>query len=86
VRHATEADLDGIDGLLGRLRRVDGLVERKRGTFQHRSKAFLHFHEDAGEIYADVRLGDDFVRFRVATPAEQKALVDDIEAFLSRRP
>jgi N-acetylglutamate synthase-like GNAT family acetyltransferase len=86
VRHATEADLDRIEALLGRIRRIDGLIERKRGNFQRRSKAFLHFHEDAGDVYADVRLADDFVRRRVSTPAEQTALVGEIEALLSRRP
>jgi hypothetical protein len=84
VRHATEVDLDRLDDLLGRLREIDGLVEGKRGKFQRRSKAFLHFHEDADDLYADVRLTDDFVRRRVTTAAEQADLVGEIEALLSR--
>ena len=70
MRHATEADLDRVEDLLGRLRQVDGIVERKRGKFQRGSRAFLHFHEDSDDMYADVRLTDDFVRRRVGMANE----------------
>ena len=83
MRHATEADLDRVDDLLGRLRHVEGIVERNRGKFQRGSKAFLHFHEDGDDMYADVRLADDFVRRRVTSVAEQDALVAEIAAALS---
>ena len=48
VRHATQDDLDRLDSLLAELREFAELRERKRGYFSLRSKAFLHFHEDAG--------------------------------------
>jgi hypothetical protein len=58
------------------LRRVDGLQERSPGIFYVRSRAFLHFHEDGDDIYADIRLdGDGFDRRRVTTRREQTALV-----------
>jgi hypothetical protein len=79
VRHITPARLDGIEELLASLRTVDGLVERKRGVFYRRSRAFLHFHEDGDDVYADVRLGgDDFERLRATTKSEQRALVKRI--------
>jgi hypothetical protein len=81
VRHITPARLDTIEPLLAQLRTVAGLVERKRGTFYRKSRAFLHFHEHGDDIYADVRLdGDDFDRRRVTTKAEQAALVRDVRA------
>jgi len=83
MRHATEADLDRLEPLLVRPRTIEGLTERKRGLFQRRSKAFLHFHGDGDDLYADVRLTDDFVRSRVTTPAEQEALAATVEAHLS---
>ena len=83
MRHATEADLDRLERLLVRLRTIEGLTERKRGLFQRRSKAFLHFHGDGDDLYADVRLTEDFVRSRVTTPAEQEALAATVEADLS---
>ena len=83
MRHATEADLDRLEPLLVRLRTIEALTERKRGLFQRRSKAYLHFHGDGDDLYADVRLTDDFVRSRVTTPAEQEALAATVEAHLS---
>ncbi len=81
MRHITPARLDTIEPLLAQLRTVAGLVERKRGTFYRKSRAFLHFHEHGDDIYADVRLdGDAFDRRRVTTKAEQAALVRDVRA------
>jgi hypothetical protein len=76
VRHITPARLDTIQDLLERLRAVDALVERSPGVFYVRSRAFLHFHEDGDDVYADVRLaGDGFDRHRVTTKREQQRLV-----------
>jgi hypothetical protein len=88
VRHATEADLDRIEDLLARLRALDGLAEPKRGKFQHRSKAFIHFHADGDDFFADMRTGGDFERRRVTSAAEQAELVAEAESLLSppRRP
>jgi hypothetical protein len=76
VRHATPAALDRLEPLLAELRGVEGLREKKRGTFYRGSSAFLHFHEDPAGLFADVKLaGSDFTRLRVATAAEQRALL-----------
>jgi hypothetical protein len=89
VRHANEQDLDRIADLLAELRSVDGLRERKRGTFQIGqtrvgSRAFLHFHADGDDFYADVRLdGVAFERRRVTSAKEQATLVDTVRAHLS---
>ena len=81
MRHATEADLDRLDDLLAELRKVPAIRERKRGHFQHRARAFLHFHADDDDMYADVRLdGVDFSRHRVTTRDEQADLVAAIAA------
>ena len=81
VRHITPAKLDRIEPLLDSLRGVDGLVERTRGVFYRRSRAFLHFHEDGDDTYADVRLdGDDFERLRVTTRAEQRVLLSRVRS------
>jgi hypothetical protein len=76
VRHATPAALDRLEPLLAELRGVEGLREKKRGTFYRGSSAFLHFHEDPAGLFADARLaGTDFTRLRVSTAAEQRALL-----------
>jgi hypothetical protein len=71
VRHATQEDLDHVEALLAELRKLPQLRERKRGYFSRGSRAFLHFHEDVGDLYVDVRLGSDFERMRVTSQAEQ---------------
>jgi len=84
VRHARDEDLDRIEPLLAQLRTLDGLTEKKRGAFYRGSRAFLHFHEDNGDTYADVRLsGDEFERTRATTKAEQRALVAAVRRALT---
>jgi hypothetical protein len=69
------------------LRAVPGLVEKARGVFYVRSKAFLHFHEDPSGLHADVRLGSEFSRVRVETAEERNALLARIqEAQAQARP
>ena len=76
VRHATDAALDELEPLLDQLRQLDGLIEKKRGVFYRRSRAFLHFHEDPSGLHADVRLrGVDFERLRVESQEERLELL-----------
>jgi hypothetical protein len=75
MRHARPEDLDRLEPLLEKLRRLDGMKEKSRGTFYRGSRAFLHFHEHDGGFFADVRLADDFERFPATTAAERKALL-----------
>ena len=83
VRHARDTDLDRIEPLLAQLRAINGLTEKSRGVFYRRSKAFLHFHADGDDTYADVRLAtDDFERTRATTKAEQRALVAAVKRAL----
>ena len=75
MRHARPEALDRLEALLAALRALPELTEKSRGIFYRRGKAFLHFHEDPGGLYADVRGADgEFVRLRVETDAEQTAL------------
>ena len=71
MRHATPEDLDRVEALLVELRKLPQLRERKRGYFSRGSRAFLHFHEDAGNLYVDVRLDSAFQRVGVTSPNEQ---------------
>jgi hypothetical protein len=79
VRHARTEALDDLEPFLERLRAVPGLVEKKRGVFYVRSRAFLHFHEDPSGLHADVRLGPEFTRVRAETADERDALLARIQ-------
>ena len=71
MRHATQEDLDQLEALLVELRKFSPLRERKRGYFSWGGRAFLHFHEDAGNLYVDVRLDSKFQRMKVTSRTDQ---------------
>jgi hypothetical protein len=75
VKHATSSALDLLEPLLVELRKIEGLAERSRGVFYRKGKAFLHFHEDPEGLFADLREGKDFERYRVTGAAERKRLL-----------
>jgi hypothetical protein len=75
MKHARPAALESLAGLLARIRRQPALVERRPGVFYLKGRAHLHFHEDPAGLFADLRQGADWERFRVVTAAEQGALL-----------
>lgn len=75
MRHARAEDLDRLNVVLTELRKMKGLRERSPGLFTRGSRAFLHFHADGDDLYADIRVAEDFERHRVTTRREQTALV-----------
>jgi hypothetical protein len=78
MKHAGQATLEALDDLLIQLRALGGMREKSRGVFYLRSKAFLHFHEDPTGLYADLRAGADFERFKVDGLAQQQVLVQSV--------
>jgi hypothetical protein len=72
MKHAGPEALDQLEPLIARIRVLPGLVEKSRGAFYRKSRAFLHFHQDPhfhegfGGLFADIRVeGDDFERIDV---------------------
>jgi hypothetical protein len=84
VRHATPEDLDRVEALLAELRALPQLRERERGRFSRGPRAFAHFHEDAGDLYVDVRLEARFERMKVTSPADQDVFLSRVRAALER--
>jgi hypothetical protein len=84
VRHATQEDLDRVEAVLVELRGLSQLRERKRGYFSRGSRAFLHFHEDAGDLYVDVRLDSDFERMKVTSLSEQAGFLSRVREALDQ--
>ncbi len=83
MRHATQEDLDRLEALLAELRGIPELRERARGYFSRGSRAFLHFHEDAGHLYADVKLDSKFQRIEVSSGSDQDDFLSRVAAALS---
>jgi hypothetical protein len=71
-----------MEALLGELRGLSELRERKRGYFSRGSRAFLHFHEDAGDLYVDVRLDSKFQRMKVTSRGEQAEFLSRVREAL----
>ncbi|MCI3178797.1 hypothetical protein C5708_00855 [Caulobacter sp. CCUG 60055] len=76
MKHAGPAALDQLETILARLRDTPGLIERRRGVFYVKSRAFLHFHEDPSGLYADIRnAAGDFDRIKLEGQAGEDELV-----------
>jgi hypothetical protein len=72
MKHAGSAALDRLEPLLVELRAFDNLKERSRGVFYRKGRAFAHFHEDPAGLFADLREGNDFTRYRVNDAGERR--------------
>jgi hypothetical protein len=75
MKHAGEEAFNRLEPLLKELRKIEALKERSRGAFYRSGRAFLHFHEHGSELYADIRLKDDFDRLPATTAADRAALM-----------
>jgi hypothetical protein len=83
MRHATNAALDKLEGLLSEIRKRHVILrERKRGAFYRSGRGWLHFHEDPAGLFADLKIGGGFARFRVSTKAEQGILLRELRKSL----
>ena len=86
MKHATEPTLIELEPLLARIRKIEGIQEKKLGIFYRKSKAFLHFHEHGKEIFADVRLkGTDFDRLPCTTRQQRQDLIAAIQMVVAER-
>ncbi len=84
MKHAGKEALANLEPLLGVLREQRALVERTPGSFYLRSRGFVHFHEDAAGLFADLK--EDlvsFTRYRVSTQAERRAFLARVNRCLS---
>jgi hypothetical protein len=83
MKHASQAALDRLEPLLGKIRSQTLLKEKSRGCFYFRSRGFLHFHEHGDAFFADVKLGQDFERLPATTGKDWKALLQTIDGALA---
>lgn len=75
MKHAGSDALDALEPVLAQLRSIEGLKEKKRGTFYCGSSAFLHFHEDLAGFFADLKRDGEFARLPVNNRIEIAILI-----------
>ena len=65
--------------LLRQLREIKGVKEAQPGVFNARNDAFIQFQVEGGALHAELKKpgGAGFDRFPLATPAEQRKLIDE---------
>ena len=92
MKHAGPQALDALEPILREIRKleIEGLIEKKRGTFYCRGNAMLHFHEDPAGFFADLKIDGEFTRLAVNTKREEaeflRRAASALRAVVSRRP
>ncbi|HEY9238630.1 MAG TPA: hypothetical protein VIP10_07325 [Burkholderiaceae bacterium] len=85
MAHADAAALARLLPLLRQLREIKGLRETQPGTFHLKGSAFIHFHDEAGALFGDLkRARGGFDRYPVDTPVGQRKLLDDAKRRVDR--
>ena len=86
MKHAGKQALVKLEPLLESLRALPQLRERSPGSFCLGSSAFIHFHEDAAGLFADVKEDlSSFSRYEVSTGKDQRAVLERVKKCLARR-
>ena len=86
MAHADNAALARLLPLLRQLRVVPGVREMGPGIFCLKGSAFIHFHDEAGKLFADLKRasGGGFDRYPVDAPPGQRKLIDDAKRRAAR--
>jgi hypothetical protein len=82
MKHAGPAALDALADLIVSIRERSELKEPRPGVFYRKGKAFLHFHEDASGLFADLRVSEEWERFRVSEAEERATFLASVERSL----
>lgn len=81
MKHASVTALEPLADLLSEIR-THGVKEPSPGVFYRKGKAWIHFHEDDTGLFADIKAGSEWRRFRVSEPAERAGFL----AFIAHGP
>ena len=82
MRHANAEDVERLAHIIAPVRALGALREPRPGTFYRGSVAFLHFHEDSGVFYADLKQDGDWQRYPLQTKSDTAKLLRALKAAL----
>ncbi len=87
MKHAGQSSLDKLEPFLRQLRKLEGLKEKKRGSFYRNGprgwRNFIHFHEDPAGLFADVSFAQGDERIECSKAAQKANLLRRIRAEFS---
>ena len=83
MKHAGTKALDQLEPILDKIRRLGGVKEKKRGAFYCGSSGFLHFHEDPAGFFADLKVGDDYIRLPINSKTQTQTFLRRAAAALN---
>ena len=86
MAHADAKALEPYTLLLRQLRGLPGVKEVRPGVFHLRGAAFVHFHDEQGKLWVDLKKpgGSGFDRYAIDTAPAQRKLVDDAKLRVGR--
>jgi hypothetical protein len=80
LQHATNSTLDRIETFLENVRKsLPMLIEKKRGVFYLKSRAFMHFHEEGGAVYCDTSCSGEWSRTEITSKCKQQELLERLK-------
>jgi hypothetical protein len=82
MRHANAQDVAKLAHIVAPVRALGTLREPRPGTFYRGSVAFLHFHEDSGSFYADLKQDGDWQRYPLRTKSDTAKLLRAVRVAL----
>ena len=80
MRDAGPDALKRLNTLLNDVRSIPGIEERRTGVFYLKSRPTLRFHEEGYGLYAQAKLGKDWFRFDITTPADRRLFLKTLRS------
>ena len=79
MAHAGPEALANLQAVIRQLRAIPQVREKQAGIFYLVGQAFVHFHDDGGKLFGDLKKasGMGFDRYAVDTPPDQRKFIDE---------
>ena len=79
MAHAGPEALATLQPLIRQVRAIPQAREKQPGIFYFVGQAFVHFHDDGGKLFADLKKasGTGFDRYPVDTQPDQRKFIDE---------
>jgi hypothetical protein len=87
MAHTKAEDLADLSNELQAVRDLQSIKEKSVGIFYFKAVPFLHFHDEDGARWADLKIGSDWVKLKIdfkATKAKRAAFLKQVSSAHSK--